>query len=51
MKELTVMVDACGGHVAPGFVKFLKDNGERDIRVIGIDMHYDATLESLYDGI
>lgn len=51
MKNLTVMLSACGAQFAPGLVKCLKDNGERDIRVIGIDMHYDPTLESLYDAI
>ena len=51
MKDLTVMLSACGAQFAPGMVNCLKDNGERNIRVIGIDMHYDATLESLYDGI
>lgn len=51
MKNLTVMLSACGAQFAPGLVKCLKDNGEREIRVIGIDMHYDPTLESLYDAI
>lgn len=51
MKSLTVMLSACGAQFAPGLVKCLKDNGEREIRVIGIDMHYDSTLESLYDAI
>lgn len=45
------MLSACGAQFAPGMVRCLKDNGERNIRVIGIDMHYDATLEGLYDGI
>ena len=51
MKDLTVMLSACGAQFAPGMVKCLKDNGERNIRVIGIDMHYDATLDCLYDAI
>lgn len=51
MRNLTVMLSACGAQFAPGMVRCLKDNGERNIRVIGIDMHYDATLEGLYDGI
>ena len=51
MKDLTVILSACGAQFAPGLVKCLKDNGERNIRVIGIDMHYDATLDSLYDAI
>ena len=51
MKDLTVMLSACGAQFAPGMVRCLKDNGERNIRVIGIDMHYDKTLENLYDAI
>ena len=50
-KNLTVLLSACGAQFAPGLVKCLKDNGEREIRVIGIDMHYDPTLDGLYDGI
>ena len=38
MKDLTVMLSACGAQFAPGMVNCLKDNGERNIRVIGIDM-------------
>lgn len=51
MKDLTVMLSACGAQFAPGMVDCLRDNGERKIRVIGIDMHYDPTLECLYDGL
>lgn len=51
MRDLTVMLSACGAQFAPGLVRCLKDNGERHIRVIGIDMHYDATLACLYDAI
>lgn len=51
MKNLTVMLSACGAQFAPGLVKCLKDNGERSIRIIGIDMHYDPTLKNLYDAI
>ena len=50
-KNLTVLLSACGAQFAPGLVKCLKDNGEREIRVIGIDMHYDPTLDGFYDGI
>ena len=49
--NLTVLLSACGAQFAPGLVKCLKDNGEREIRVIGVDMHYDPTLDGLYDGI
>jgi carbamoyl-phosphate synthase large subunit len=50
-KNLTVLLSACGAQFAPGLVNCLKENGEREIRVIGIDMHYDPTLDGLYDGI
>lgn len=49
MKDLTVLLSACGAQFAPGMVKCLKDNGERDIRVVGVDMHFDSTLKNLYD--
>ena len=49
--NLTVLLSACGAQFAPGLMKCLKENGEREIRVIGIDMHYDPTLDGLYDGI
>ena len=51
MRDLTVILSACGAQFAPGMVKCLKDNGERNVRVIGIDMNYDHTLDSLYDAI
>lgn len=51
LKDLTIMISACGAQFAPGLVNCLKDNGERNIRIIGIDMHYDHTLDTLYDGI
>lgn len=51
MKDLTVILSACGAQFVPGLVKCLKENGEREIRLVGIDMHYDSTLESLFDAI
>ena len=50
-RKLTVLLSACGAQFAPGLVNCLKDNGEREIRVVGVDMHYDPTLDSLYDAI
>lgn len=51
LRDLTVLLSACGAQFAPGLVNCLKDNGECHIRVIGVDMHYDHTLDSLYDAI
>lgn len=51
MNDLTILLSACGAQFAPGIVNCLKNNGERNIKVIGIDMHMDHTLDSLYDEI
>lgn len=51
MKDLTILLTACGAQFAPGLVNCLKDNGERYIRIVGVDMHYDKTLLSIYDSI
>lgn len=49
MKDLTVLITACGAQFAPGLVACLKDNGERNIRLVGVDMEYDESLLELYD--
>lgn len=49
MKDLVVLITACGAQFAPGLVACLKDNGERNIRLVGVDMEYDSSLLSLYD--
>lgn len=37
MKDITVLGTACGAMFMPGFFECLKDNGERKIRIIGVD--------------
>lgn len=49
MRDITVLLTACGVQFIPGLVNCLKDNGERNIRLIGTDMHDDPTLYSLFD--
>lgn len=45
MKEqITVAFSAAGSLFAPAFSRCLKNNGERDIRVIGLDCSDDATI-------
>ncbi len=46
---LTVLVTACGAQFMPGIVNCLVDNGERHIRLIGVDMEDDETLGDMYD--
>lgn len=50
MKPITVLSSACGAFFMPGFFKCLKNNGERKIRIVGIDMSDDSVaMELLVD--
>ena len=49
MKPITVLVTACGAPGAPGIIKSLRQNGERDIRIIGTDMNAAAVGFSMVD--
>lgn len=49
MKNITVLLTACGAQFITGLVECLKDNGERKIRLIGTNMHDDKTLYPLFD--
>ena len=49
MKDLTVLVTAAGNVFMPGTLKCLKENGERNIRVIGADMSADDTILQMCD--
>ena len=51
MRDITVLVSACGAQFMPGLVDCLKQNGERNIRVIGVDMNIDKTVYGLVDAI
>ena len=49
MKDLTVLVTACGAQFMPGLADCLKDNGERNIRIVGVDMAADPTVLQMVD--
>ncbi len=49
MRDLTVLVSACGAQFMPGLSDCLKDNGERNIRLIGVDMEEDPTVFQMVD--
>lgn len=49
MRDITVLLTACGVQFIPGLVNCLKENGERNIRLIGTDMNDDKTLYPLFD--
>lgn len=51
MKNLTVLVSACGAQFMPGLADCLKDNGERNIRIIGVDMGTDLTILEMVDAL
>ena len=51
MKDLTVLVSACGAQFMPGLADCLKNNGERTIRIIGVDMGIDPTVLQLVDAL
>lgn len=49
MRDLTVLVSACGAQFMPGLADCLKNNGERNIRIIGVDMEIDKTVLQMVD--
>ena len=49
MKDLTVLVTAAGNVYMPGTLACLKNNGERNIRIIGADMSDDDTILQMCD--
>ncbi len=51
MKDLTVLVSACGAQFMPGLADCLKENGERNIRIIGVDMGTDPTVLQMVDDL
>lgn len=48
-KDLTVLVSACGAQFMPGLSDCLRQNGERNIRIIGTDMSIDKTILQMVD--
>ena len=49
LKDITVLMSACGSPSIPGMIRCLKENGERNIRVVGVDMDDDPTTQYLVD--
>lgn len=49
MKSLTVLLSASGSQFAPGIIRCIKNNGERDIKVIGVDMSNDPSNRYFVD--
>ena len=49
MKNLTILVSAAGSPTMPGQIKCFKNNGERNIRIVGVDMLDDPITRQLVD--
>lgn len=49
MRDIRVLLTAAGSPSAPGLIKCLKNNGERNVYVIGTDMKADATINQMCD--
>ena len=49
MKDLTVLLSASGSPSIPGIIDCFKKNGERKIRVVGVDMSEEPTAKYLVD--
>lgn len=49
MRDITVLLTAAGSPSAPGLIRCLKNNGERNVRVVGTDMKTDATITQMVD--
>ena len=49
LEPITVMLTASGSQFAPGIVKCFKNNGERDVCVIGGDMDNDPSNHYVVD--
>ena len=49
MRDVTVLITACGNVYMPGTAASVKNNGERNIRLIGADMNHDDTILQMFD--
>lgn len=49
MKDICVLSSACGAMFMPGFFKCLKENNERNIKIVGIDMADNPMMGDLLD--
>ena len=48
MKDITVLSSACGAFFMPGFFMCLKENNERNIRIVGCDLSEDSVMMKLF---
>lgn len=49
MRDITILLSASGSPSMPGIIDCFKKNGERNIRIIGIDMNEEPTAKYLVD--
>lgn len=49
MRDVTVLITACGNVYMPGTTDSIRNNGERKIRLIGADMNHDDTILQMVD--
>lgn len=49
MQSITVLLTGCGAPGAPGIIKCLRKNGERNIRIVGVDINENAGGRNLVD--
>ena len=49
LTDICVLLTGAGAPGAPGIIKCLRKNGERDIRIVGVDMNENATGRKLVD--
>lgn len=45
LKDITVLMSASSSPSMPGMIKCLRNNGERNIKVVGIDMTSDPSAK------
>lgn len=51
MNKVTVLITAAGNQYMPGLVECLRNNGEREIRLVGADMNNDPTILQMMDAL
>ena len=49
LKDITVLITAAGNVYMPGTTRCLRENGERNIRLVGADMNDDPTMLEMFD--
>lgn len=49
LRDITILLSACGSPTAPGGINAVRNNGERNIRVVGVDMAADPSIKYYVD--